>query len=223
MQPVRRPSPLLLMLAIAALLGVLVLATAGATPVAQSGDACAAMDPSIQCGPGNNRQTAGGGELVSHAGWPPISGVLAKVLDGSGRTMVGGPANDELLGHHGNDTISGAGGKDVIWGDWDPHNNSSRQHDVLRGGAGNDFIYPGHGTTSVLGGAGNDTIRAFYGHGTIDCGPGTRDLAQIRENGAFKTRNCELIRHFCQYGSKPNGDCKQPGETLAARAVRRAR
>jgi hypothetical protein len=223
MQPVRRPSPLLLMLAIVALLGALVVATARATPVAQSGDPCAAMDPSIQCGPGNNRQTAGGGELVSHAGWPPISGVLAKVLDSSGRTMVGGPANDELLGHHGNDKISGAGGKDVIWGDWDPHNNSSRQRDVLRGGAGNDFIYPSHGATSVLAGPGNDTIRAFYGHGTIDCGPGTRDLAQVRENGAFKTRNCELIRHFCQYGSKPNGDCKQPGETLAARALRRAR
>ncbi len=74
-----------------------------------------------------------------------------------------------------------------------------------------------------MAGPGNDTIRAFYGHGTIDCGPGTRDLAQIRENGAFKTRNCELIRHFCQFGSKPNGDCKQRGETLAARAVRPVR
>jgi len=63
-------------------------------------------------------------------------------------------------------------------------------------------------------------IRAFYGRGTIDCGAGTKDLAQIRENGAFKTRNCELIRHFCQFGSRPNGDCKQPGETLAARARR---
>ena len=206
------------------LLSILVLAAASAAvAVAQTDDPCAAMDPSIQCGPGNNRQTPGGGELVSHAGWPRISGVLAKVLDSSGRTMVGGPANDELLGHHGNDTISGAGGKDVIWGDWDPRNNSSRQRDVLRGGAGNDFIYPSHGTTSVAAGPGNDTIRAFYGHGTIDCGPGTRDLAQIRENGAFKTKNCQLIRHFCQFGSKPNGDCKQPGERLAARVARRAR
>jgi RTX calcium-binding nonapeptide repeat (4 copies) len=209
--------------AFAVLLAAVAAVPASSGAPRQSSAPCAGMHPSIECQPGNNRQTVGGGDKVPHTGWPQISGVLAKVLDSSGRKMVGGPANDELLGHHGNDTISGAGGKDVIWGDWDPRNNSSRQRDVLRGGAGNDFIYPSHGTTSVAAGPGNDTIRAFYGHGTIDCGPGTRDLAQIRENGAFKTRNCELIRHFCQFGSRSNGDCKKPGETLAARAARRLR
>ena len=178
---------------------------------------------SVQCGPGNGRQTVGGGEKVSHKGWPRITGVLAKVLDSSSRTLVGGAGNDELLGHHGSDTLVGNAGKDVLWGDWDPDNNNSSQRDVIRGGAGNDFIYPSHGRSTIAAGPGNDTIRAFYGRGTIDCGAGTKDLAQIRENGAFKTRNCELIRHFCQFGSRPNGDCKQPGETLAARAARRSR
>jgi len=224
MSPVRRVSPVLLALTIAALVAAVTAGPAAPAPPAQSGDPCAAMaNESVQCGPGNGRQTIGGGEKVSHKGWPRITGVLAKVLDSSSRTLVGGAGNDELLGHHGSDTLVGNAGKDVLWGDWDPDNNNSSQRDVIRGGAGNDFIYPSHGRSTIDAGPGNDTIRAFYGRGTIDCGAGTKDLAQIRENGAFKTRNCELIRHFCQFGSRPNGDCKKPGETLAARAARRER
>jgi RTX calcium-binding nonapeptide repeat (4 copies) len=137
------------------------------------------------------------------------------------RPAAGWSDNDELLGHHGSDTIVGGAGKDVLWGDWDPSGNTARQRDVLRGGAGDDFIYPSHGTTQVIAGPGDDHIWAFYGKGTIDCGPGTGDVARIRENGAFKTRNCERIQHFCQYGSRPDGSCKQPGETLGAAATRR--
>jgi Ca2+-binding RTX toxin-like protein len=197
-------------------------AAAGAFAQSDAGP-CANMDSSIQCGPGNGRQTVGG-EKVPHTGWPRITGVLAKVLDSSGRKVIGGPDNDELLGHHGSDTIAGAGGKDVLWGDWDPSNNNTRQRDVLRGGPGDDFIYPSHGTTRVDAGAGNDFIWAFYGKGTIDCGAGSRDVARIRENGAFKTRNCERIQHFCQFGSNSDGSCKKPGETLAvARPWRPAR
>jgi Ca2+-binding RTX toxin-like protein len=219
MHPVRRLLPLVLILGVATALGA-ASATAGPPSQSQAGGPCAAMDPSVQCGPGNGRQTVGGGEKVSHAGWPRITGVFAKVLDSSGRTMAGGPDNDELLGHHGSDTIAGGDGKDVLWGDWDPSNNTTRQRDVLRGGAGDDFIYPSHGTTRVDAGAGNDHIWAFYGRGTIDCGAGRADVARIRENGAFKTRNCERIQHFCQFGSKPNGDCRKPGETLAVRGAR---
>ena len=29
-----------------------------------------------QCGPGNGRKTPGGGDKVSHKGWPAISGIL---------------------------------------------------------------------------------------------------------------------------------------------------
>jgi RTX calcium-binding nonapeptide repeat (4 copies) len=216
---------MLLVLALAA--GVVALAAAPAAPSpgtqATPDDPCAAMDPSIQCGPGNGRRTVGGGEKVPHTGWPRITGVLAKVLDSSGRRMVGGADNDELLGHHGSDTIVGGPGRDVLWGDWDPSGNTSRQRDVLRGGAGDDFIYPSHGTTRVIAGPGNDHVWAFFGRGTIDCGPGTRDVARIRENGAFRTRNCERIQHFCQFGSNSDGSCRKPGETLAARAGRTQR
>jgi hypothetical protein len=222
MSPCRRLSPLALALVAATAVAAVAAAPAAPSPPAQAGgDPCAAMsNASVQCGPGNGRQTVGGGEKVPHTGWPRITGVLAKVLDSSSRKLVGGPDNDELLGHHGSDTIAGAGGKDVLWGDWDPANNNTRQRDVLRAGPGDDFIYPSHGRTRVDAGPGNDFIWAFYGTGTIDCGAGSGDTARIRENGAFKTKNCERIQHFCQFGSKPNGDCRKPGETLAARPVR---
>jgi hypothetical protein len=215
MNPLRRVSSVLLSVG---LVGVVAAsAAAGALAQSQAGGPCAAMDASVQCGPGNGRQTVGGGEKVPHTGWPRITGVLAKVLDSSGRMLVGGPDNDELLAHHGSDTVVGGAGNDVLWGDWDPSNNNTRQRDVLRGGPGDDFIYPSHGTTRVDAGAGNDFIWAFYGKGTINCGPGSRDVARIRENGAFKTRNCERIQHFCQFGSNSDGSCKKPGETLAVR------
>jgi hypothetical protein len=222
MRPVLRRSSAVLTLALAAAIAALAAGAAAPSPSRQAGGPCASMAPSVQCGPGNGRQTVGGGEKVPHTGWPRITGVLAKVLDSSGRKLVGGPDNDELLGHHGSDTIAGGDGKDVLWGDWDPAGNTTRQRDVLRGGPGDDFIYPSHGTTRVDAGPGNDFIWAFFGKGTIDCGAGTRDAARVRENGAFKLKNCERIRHFCQFGSKPNGDCKKPGERLglAARTAR---
>jgi Ca2+-binding RTX toxin-like protein len=219
MNRARRLSSLLLAVGLVVALGAI--AAAGSLAQSQAGGPCASMAPSVQCGPGNGRQTVGGGEKVPHTGWPRITGVLAKVLDSSSRKLVGGPDNDELLGHHGSDTIAGGDGNDVLWGDWDPSNNNTRQRDVLRGGPGNDFIYPSHGTTRVDAGAGNDYIWAFYGKGTIDCGAGSGDVARIRENGAFKTRGCERIQHFCQFGSKPNGDCKKPGETLGVRVAAR--
>ena len=41
-------------------------------PVRRSGE---------QCGPGNGRKTPGGGDKVSHKGWPAITGILWMVLD----------------------------------------------------------------------------------------------------------------------------------------------
>jgi Ca2+-binding RTX toxin-like protein len=205
----------------AVLLVVLAATAAAAIAAGPSGGACGDPEPGVRCAAGNNRQTAGGGDKVSHAGWPAVSGILWKVLDSTGRGATGGPLNDELLGHHGSDVIAGGPGDDIIWGDWDPANNTTAQRDVLRGGAGDDWIYPSHGTTTVDAGPGDDRIWAFYGRGTIDCGPGN-DTARIRENGAFKTRNCEHIRHFCQFGSRKDGSCLKPGEPRAA-VERRAR
>ena len=178
-----------------------------------SEDLCSGTRSGEQCGDGGGRQTVGGGEKVSHAGWPAITGILWKVIsdDRSPRHKAGGPDNDELLGHHGSDKLTGNGGKDVLWGDWDPSNNNTSQHDVLRGGAGNDFLYPSHGRTTVYGGPGKDYVWAFYGRGFIDCGPG-KDTIRIRLSNAFGHRNCEVVNHFCAHGSNGHGGCRKPGE-----------
>jgi Ca2+-binding RTX toxin-like protein len=156
---------------------------------------CAPARAGEQCGAGNGRTTAGGGSKVSHAGWPAVTGILLKVLDSRDHTKTGGDADDELLGHHGSDTITGGPGDDILWGDWDPSNNNGRQRDVLRGNAGDDWIYPSHGTTHVVAGPGADHIWAYYGKGTIDCGPGN-DTARVRMNGAFKLKRCEKVLHW---------------------------
>jgi hypothetical protein len=192
-------------------------------------DACLPRQPGVQCGPGNGRKTSGGGDKVPHNGWPAVTGILWKVLDSSGRKKVGGAANDELLGHHGSDRLFGGAGHDILWGDWDPSNNNTHQKDVLDGGPGNDWLYPSHGSTVVKGGAGKDYVWAYYGHGTIDCGPGN-DTARVKLNGPWKLRNCERVLHFCAFGSDGHGGCLKPGEKrkgirsraawVAARAAR---
>ncbi|MEX2103360.1 MAG: hypothetical protein WD805_05305 [Gaiellaceae bacterium] len=188
---------------------------------------CAAQEPGVNCGPGNNRQAPGGGEKVPHDNglnskkgqratrvWPKVSGILWQVVDPSRdplerRTMRAGPLNDELLGRHGTDILLGGRGHDILWGDWDPIANNTRQRDVLSGGPGNDWLYPSHGRSIVRGGTGVDYVWAYYGKGTIDCGPGI-DMARIRTNGAFRTKNCEHIRHFCAHGESKAGDCLSP-------------
>jgi hypothetical protein len=184
-------------------------------------DLCAPRQPGVQCGPGNGRRTAGGGEKVPHTGWPAVTGILWKVLDSTGRKKVGGADNDELLGHHGSDRVFGREGHDILWGDWDPQNNNTRQKDLLDGGPGNDWIYPSHGSTVVKAGAGKDYVWAYYGRGTIDCGPG-KDTARVKLNGPWKVRNCERVLHFCAFGSDGHGGCLKPGEKRPAAQKRRA-
>jgi hypothetical protein len=187
-------------------------------------DRCGPKKQGEQCGEGNGRQTPGGGDTgnVSHKGWPKITGILWKVLDSGDHARRGTEDNDELLGHHGDERLYGLDGRDVLWGDWEK-DNPSNQTDVMRGGDGNDFIYPSHGKNNMYGGPGNDRIIAYYGHGLIDCGPGKKDFAQTRwQRDDYKVRNCERIRHFCAFGSKPNGDCKKPGENAFAVLSRQA-
>jgi hypothetical protein len=217
--PSARRSRLLFTLALATTATAFGAPSAAPSPPGQT-DPCAGIDPGVQCGPGNGRQTRGGGEKVPHNGWPRVTGALAKVLDSGGHTLIGGPANDELLAHHGSDKVVGGDGHDILWGDWDPNANNTRQRDVLTGGPGNDWIYPSHGTTTVDAGPGRDYVWAFYGKGTIDCGAGTNDTARVRLNGPWKLKNCENVRHFCAFGSDGHGGCLKPGETRGAPRVR---
>lgn len=186
---------------------------------------CSKSDPATEsCKSGGGTKSPGGSGTgkVSHAGWPAIDGVYWSVFDDARgkHHLAGGTATDELLGHHGNDTISGGDGNDVLWADWDPSHNTTKQRDRLSGGAGNDFLYASHGRNTLKGGAGKDLLYAYYGHGTVDCGAGAHDTARVRMNGAYKVRNCETIRHFCTFGSNPDGSCKKPSAVRVRVRVR---
>jgi Ca2+-binding RTX toxin-like protein len=183
---------------------------------------CKAARSSDKCQDGGGRRAPGGGEKVSHEGWPAITGVFWQVLDNPGSSFTGGPDNDELLGHHGSERIRGGGGKDVIWGDWDPKNNNETQRDVLDGQGGDDWLYSSHGKNTIKGGAGKDYVWAYYGRGTIDCGPGF-DTLRIKLDNNYTYRNCERIKNFCSFGSKPGnqGGCYKPGEKPKSRSTGR--
>jgi len=150
--------------------------------------------PDVMCGPGNGRRTRGGGNKVSHIGWPAVTGILWIVRESTnGQRDLGTEFNDELLGSHGGDVISGGPGNDILWGDQLPVGNNTWQHDYIDGGSGNDWIYSSHGHNDIKGGAGNDRIWGHYGHGTIDCGSGY-DVVHTKRHSTYKLRHCE--RHL---------------------------
>jgi hypothetical protein len=78
---------------------------------------------------------------VPQGNWPAIDG--ATWVNSKDRSGVhhGSDRNDKLLGGHGDDVVYGHRGSDVIWGDYKASGNTTRQHDVLRGGGGHDWIY----------------------------------------------------------------------------------
>jgi RTX calcium-binding nonapeptide repeat (4 copies) len=185
------------------------LSLAATAAVAQTtAELCAQVGAGDKCQDGGGRRSEGGGEKVSHVGESP------------GRRFVGGPLQDELLGHHGSDRISGRAGRDVIWGDWDPVGNNESQRDVLYGNDGDDWIYSSHGANTIRGGRGNDYVWAYYGRGSIDCGPGF-DTLRVRLVNRYTYRNCERIKNFCAFGSKPGnqGGCYKPGEKPRSRGA----
>jgi hypothetical protein len=136
-------------------------------------DIFARTDPSYSCdGLHKNRRCA-------HA-----SGVVAR------------RGHNELLGGHGNDAIFAGTHGDVIWGDYKPSGQPSRQVDTLTGGPGRDFIYASHGTNLIRANGGRDYIKAHFGGGTIDCGRG-HDVLYVsrRAQKHYKIRHCETISH----------------------------
>jgi Ca2+-binding RTX toxin-like protein len=109
---------------------------------------------------------------TSHAGWPVVVRANLQVnRTNANATMVGHPGvHNELLGGNGNDTIQGGDSGDVLWGDYQPGNQSTTQVDTMYGGAGSDFFYASHGTNYISTGGGANIVHAHYGGGVITCG-----------------------------------------------------
>jgi Ca2+-binding RTX toxin-like protein len=86
-------------------------------------------------------------------------------------TITGSDEQDQLAGNAGADTIDGGGGNDLIYSaDLAPDsggisNDMGLEHDVLRGGTGDDWLWAGYGD-DVDGGAGNDHLRLSFGGAT---------------------------------------------------------
>ncbi len=173
---------------------------------------------------------------TSHAGWPPITGVLLMNKDDSdrpldarpgqdpfggqdqhyscdslhlrgacqavftavadGHVMPAHPVHNELLGGHGNDTLWAGPYGDVLWGDYKPSGQPTSQHDAIHGGVARDFIFASHGVNDIDTGAGDDWVKAHFGRGTIDCGPG-RDVLYISRKAQrhYRISGCETISH----------------------------
>ncbi len=131
-----------------------------ATPVsAAAGEGrCAERDTrGTNCQEGNGRRVPGGGEKASHKGWPAVTGLLWIAKTAGSREYVGTEDNDELLSHHASDTVRGGDGDDILWGDWDPKNNTTKQRDRIYGDDGDDgddWLYASHGHNTLSGGGG---------------------------------------------------------------------
>ena len=104
--------------------------------------------------------------------------------------------HNELLGGHGSDVIHAGPWGDVIWGDYKPSGQPTRQHDQLWGGPGRDHSYASHGRNAIRAGGGNDWIKAHFGGGLVNCGAGNDVLfISRRAQKHYKIRNCERISH----------------------------
>jgi hemolysin type calcium-binding protein len=116
---------------------------------------------------------------------------------GHGRCVRSDPANNELLGGHGNDTIHGGPWRDVLWGDYKPSGQPLGQFDRLNGNGGRDHIYASHGWNTIKAGPGNDFVKTHYGRGVVDCGKGRDTLWTTRRNlraHRYRIRRCERVR-----------------------------
>jgi len=130
---------------------------------------------------------------VSHAGWPHT--VTVAFASNAGGVLVGTDGNDMLLGGPGNATIYGGPGNDIVWGDQHPvPDNPSTQVYNLYGGTGDNWIYASHGTNHIFTGPDNNHVFAYFGRGTIVCGPGD-DIVTLAKSSyhSYITAGCRHV------------------------------
>jgi hypothetical protein len=143
----------------------------------------------------------GGGAVAiaktSHAGWPKIDGRLIIHKHDESTPMIGTKRrHNELLGGHGDDTIVAGAIGDVLWGDYKPSGQPATQRDVIKGGAGKDFIYASHGFNTISSGGGADQIHAHFGRGTITCAsPKPTIFLSHRSRKLYRLHGCPHISY----------------------------
>ena len=159
--------------------------------------------------------------------------------------MKGGGGGDRLHGGDGNDRLQGDNHNDLMSG--------GRGDDTQIGGAGGDTIYANLGVDKTFGGSGNDRLWALAAadvalpgvdtlHGEdgndtfrtrdgepdhIDCGPGTKDNAQldlvdviVDATAANPKGSCETVKRAAPKAERGQG--REPARIARARTPRRA-
>jgi Ca2+-binding RTX toxin-like protein len=119
--------------------------------------------------------------------------------------VLGGSADDTLIGDANGNLLWGNGGNDTIEGGIDSANGGVNNRDILVGGTGNDKITGGNGRDLILGGSGKDTLIGgdgddilFSGTTTFDTDGTTQDLISTFWNtpdsatSSFSTRVSQL-------------------------------
>jgi Ca2+-binding RTX toxin-like protein len=128
--------------------------------------------------------------------------------------LVGGSANDRLVGDGGIRRLEGEGGADVLVGGkgksrifggdggdllvGGPRRDQLREsedassgNDVARGGGGWDLIVLGGGNDRAFAGRGDDRLQGGPGHDELGCGPGLGDT--VVHPGPDALRHCEWV------------------------------
>jgi hypothetical protein len=136
---------------------------------------------------------------TSHAGWPPVARQDKQINKDnvSPNTFTGHPGvHNELLGGHGDDTLIAADKGDILWGDYHPSGNTTKQHDTIKGGPGKDFIYASHGYNTISTGGGLDQVHAHYGSGKITCSnPKATVFLSHKSRPHYHLHNCPRISY----------------------------
>ncbi len=167
--------------------------------------ASAALGATRSGTPGPDRITARGSQpqqINGSGGGDTIVGGVAddvllgetghdRISGGAGKdTIDGGSGDDRVVGQSGDDSVVGGFGRDTIdGGDGDDVLDSGSAGDRVAGGAGNDTIHAGGGTDSVVAGSGNDNVYSDSGADRLDAGEGD-DTVYVNNGSAVDTVDC---------------------------------
>ncbi|MEP6487591.1 peptidylprolyl isomerase [Microcoleus vaginatus GB2-A3] len=103
-------------------------------------------------------------------------------------TLTGEAGDDFLRGGKGNDSISAGVGNDII--------NGNLGDDNLNGDAGNDFLRGGRGNDVLIGGDGNDILLGDIGSDTLTGGGGTDTFVLVTGENLELDASSDIILDF---------------------------
>ncbi|MEG4396192.1 peptidylprolyl isomerase [Microcoleus sp. BROC3] len=103
-------------------------------------------------------------------------------------TITGEVGNDFLRGGKGNDSISGGVGNEII--------NGNLGDDNLNGDAGDDFLRGGRGNDVLIGGDGNDVLIGDVGSDTLTGGGGTDTFVLVTGENLELDGTSDIILDF---------------------------